>query len=164
MILKALKDEGIELSEIDAVSGRGVGLYACAGGTYKIDDLVFEHAKNDVAGIHHPATLGIVISYKLGKQLGIPAFYVNPMPTDELCDEARVTGIPGIYRTARSHPLNQKQVAIHHSEKMGVKYEDSNCHPAFGRWNQHYGTLSWKNDRHQPRWRWSGTDVSEPFR
>ena len=126
MILKALKDEGIELSEIDAVSGRGVGLYACAGGTYKIDDLVFEHAKNDVAGIHHPATLGIVISYKLGKQLGIPAFYVNPMPTDELCDEARVTGIPGIYRTARSHPLNQKQVAIHHSEKMGVKYEDSN--------------------------------------
>ena len=126
MILKALKDEGIELSEIDAVSGRGVGLYACAGGTYKIDDLVFEHAKNDVAGIHHPATLGIVISYKLGKQLGIPAFFVNPMPTDELCDEARVTGIPGIYRAARSHPLNQKQVALHHSEEMGVKYEDSN--------------------------------------
>lgn len=126
MILAALKENGIELSELDAISGRGVGLYPCAGGTYKIDDLVYEHAKNDIAGINHPATLGIVISYKMGKQLGIPAFFVNPMPTDELCDEARMTGIPGIYRKPRSHPLNQKQVGIHHSDLMGVKYEKSN--------------------------------------
>ena len=48
------------------------------------------------------------------------------MPTDELCDEARMTGIRGIYRPAKGHPLNQKQVAIHHSELMGRKYEDSN--------------------------------------
>lgn len=59
------------------------------------------------------------MSYKLGQELNIPAFFVNPMPTDELCDMARVTGIPGIYRPAKSHPLNQKQVAIHHSELMG---------------------------------------------
>ncbi|MDY3746253.1 MAG: butyrate kinase [Lachnospiraceae bacterium] len=126
MIMEALKEEGIELSSLDAVSGRSVGLYPCTGGTYKIDELVYEHAKADVAGIRHPASLGIIISYKLGKQLGIPAFFVNPMPTDELCDEARVTGIPGIYRPAKSHPLNQKQVAIHHSELMGKKYEESN--------------------------------------
>ena len=66
------------------------------------------------------------MSYKLGQELNIPAFFVNPMPTDELCDMARVTGIPGIYRPAKSHPLNQKQVAIHHSELMGKKYEDCN--------------------------------------
>ena len=126
MIMKALKEEGVELSSIDAVAGRGVGLYACAGGTYQIDELAYEHAKQDIAGIHHPAILGIVMSYKLGRQLGIPAFFVNPMPTDELCDEARMTGIPGIYRAARSHPLNQKQVAIRHSERMGKKYEESN--------------------------------------
>ena len=94
MICKALEEEGIALSDLDAVSGRGVGLYPCAGGTYKIDELAYEHA--------------------------------NPMPTDELCDMARVTGIPGIYRPAKSHPLNQKQVAIHHSELMGKKYEDCN--------------------------------------
>ena len=33
MILRALKEEGIELSEIDAVSGRGVGLYSSSGNT-----------------------------------------------------------------------------------------------------------------------------------
>lgn len=126
MILDALKEEGIELSKIDAIAGRGVGLYACEGGTYKIDELAYEHAKNDVNGIHHPASLGIVMSYKLSKQLNVPAFFVNPMPTDELCDEARMTGIKGIYRPAKGHPLNQKQVAIHHSELMGRKYEESN--------------------------------------
>lgn len=126
MIMESLEDAGIEISSLDAVSARGVGLYACAGGTYQIDKLAYEHAKSDVGQIHHPATLGIVIAYKLGQQLEIPAFFVNPMPTDELCDEARVTGIPGIYRTARSHPLNQKQVAIHHSEIVGSKYEESN--------------------------------------
>ena len=100
MIRKALEEEGIALSDLDAVSGRGVGLYPCAGGTYKIDELAYEHAKNDVGGIRHPASLGIIMSYKLGQELNIPAFFVNPMPTDELCDMARVTGIPGIYRPA----------------------------------------------------------------
>lgn len=57
--------------------------------------------KNDVGGIRHPASLGIIMSYKLGQELNIPAFFVNPMPTDELCDMARVTGIPGIYRPAK---------------------------------------------------------------
>lgn len=126
LILDMLKEEGIQPDELDAIAGRGVGLYPCAGGTYRIDDLVFDHAVKDVAEIHHPATLGIIISYKLSQKLGIPAFFVNPMPTDELCDEARVTGIPGIYRPAKSHPLNQKQVAIHHSQLMGTKYEESN--------------------------------------
>ena len=94
MIRKALEEEGIALSDLDAVAGRGVGLYPCAGGTYKIDELAYEHAKNDVGGIRHPASLGIIMSYKLGQELNIPAFFVNPMPTDELCDMARVTGIP----------------------------------------------------------------------
>ncbi|MCR5666192.1 MAG: butyrate kinase [Eubacterium sp.] len=126
MILDVLEENNIQLSEIDAISGRGVGLYPCAGGTYKIDELVYEHAKADVSGIRHPASLGIIISYKMSQKLGIPAFYVNPMPTDELCDNARITGIPGIYRPAKAHPLNQKQVAIHHSELFGKKYEESN--------------------------------------
>ena len=89
LIQEALRESGIDLSTVDAVVGRGVGLYACEGGTYEIDDLAFDHATRDVAGIHHPATLGIQIAYKFGKMLGKPAFFVNPMPVDELCDEAR---------------------------------------------------------------------------
>ncbi len=126
LIKDALKENEVDLSKIDAVVGRGVGLYACEGGTYLIDDLAYDHATRDVAEIHHPATLGIKIAYQFSKELGVPAYFVNPMPIDEMCDLARMTGVKGIYRPARSHPLNQKQTAIHHSELMGVKYEDSN--------------------------------------
>ena len=125
-IEQALKDADIDLTKVDAVVGRGVGLYPCEGGTYKIDDLVYDHATRDVAGRHHPATLGIKIAYRFAKQLQVPAFFVNPMPTDEACDEARMTGVKGLYRQPNSHALNQKQVAIHHSELMGKKYEDCN--------------------------------------
>ncbi len=126
LIKEALAKENVDLNQVDAVVGRGVGLYACEGGTYEIDDLVVEHATKDVAEIHHPATLGIQIAAELAKEIGVPAYYVNPMPVDELCDEARMTGVKGLYRAARSHPLNQKQVGIHHSELMGKKYEDCN--------------------------------------
>lgn len=126
LIQKALEEGNVDLADIDAIVGRGVGLYACEGGTYEIDDLAYEHADKDVAKIHHPATLGIKIAYRLGKMLGKPAFFVNPMPIDEMCDVARMTGVKGLYRPARSHPLNQKQVAIRHSERTGRKYEESN--------------------------------------
>lgn len=37
-----------------------------------------------------------------------------------------MTGIRGLYRPSHAHPLNMKQVAIHHSELMGKRYEDCN--------------------------------------
>ena len=49
LIQEALRESGIDLSTVDAVVGRGVGLYACEGGTYEIDDLAFDHATRDVA-------------------------------------------------------------------------------------------------------------------
>lgn len=125
-ILKMLEDENINLDKIDAVSGRGVGVRSCTGGTYIINDRARDDALNDVEGINHPATLGIVLSYNFGKKLGKPAYFVNPMNTDELCDSARITGVKGLYRPAHSHPLNSKQVGIHHSEIRGRRYEDCN--------------------------------------
>jgi len=125
-ILDALAEAQIELTSIDAISGRGVGIHSCVGGTYRIDDLACDHAARDVEGIHNPACLGIVLAYRLGQRLGKPSFFVNPMNTDELCDEARMTGVKGLYRPARAHVLNSKQVAIHHSELQGKNYSDCN--------------------------------------
>lgn len=126
MVLDALAEANIALDSIDAISGRGVGIQDCVGGTYLINEKAVEDAQNDVAHIHHPAILGIVISAHLGSRLGVPAYFVNPMNTDELCDEARVTGIKGLYKKARCHMLNMKQVAIHHSELNGWRYEEKN--------------------------------------
>ena len=125
-ILQMLKENNVNLQEIDAVSGRGVGVHACAGGTYRIDDIAYDHAINDAAHIHHAATLGIVLSKMIADELGVPAYFVNPMSTDELCDQARMTGVKGLYRPSHAHPLNMKQVAIRHSASHGKRYEDCN--------------------------------------
>lgn len=125
-IFQVLEEHHVDISAIDAVSGRGVGVYSCEGGTYLIDELAYEHALHDAAGICHAATLGIVLAKMIADKLGKPAYFVNPMSTDELCDAARVTGVKGLYRPSHAHPLNMKQVAIHHSELMGKRYEDCN--------------------------------------
>lgn len=125
-IMEVLVQRGVNLSEIDAVSGRGVGVHSCEGGTYLIDDLVYDHAYNDVIKINHVATLGIILAKRIADKLGKPAYFVNPVSTDELWDVARVTGVKGLYRPSRAHPLNMKQVAIRHSKLQGKRYEDCN--------------------------------------
>lgn len=125
-ILDVLAQHGVALEEIDAVSGRGVGVHSCEGGTYLIDNLVYDHAAGDVIKINHVATLGIILAKRIADKLGKPAYFVNPVSTDELCDEARMTGVKGVYRPSRAHPLNMKQVAIRHSKLQGKRYEDCN--------------------------------------
>ena len=43
-IMDILTENGIDLGAIDAVSGRGVGVHPCVGGTYLIDSLAYDHA------------------------------------------------------------------------------------------------------------------------
>lgn len=125
-IYDLLAEEGIDVAEIDAVAGRGVGVHACLGGTYEINDVAYDHALNDAEGINHPATLGIVLSKQIGDELGVRSFFVNPMSIDEFSEEARMTGVKGLYRVSHGHPLNQKQVAIKHSASQGKRYEECN--------------------------------------
>lgn len=125
-IFQMLEEHEVDLKAIHGVAGRGVGVYSCEGGTYTIDELAYDHACHDAAGIRHAATLGIVMAKDIADQLGVPAYFVNPMSTDELCDEARMTGVKGVYRPSHAHPLNMKQVAIHHSKLQGKRYGDCN--------------------------------------
>ena len=126
-IFDYLENAGIDIADIDAVSARGVSVAACEGGTYEINDLMYDHSYNNYIKMeHHPAVYAVAMGKHIADKLGVPAFSVNPMPTDEFIDEARITGVTGIYRPSRLHSLNLKQVAIHHSESMGKKYEESN--------------------------------------
>ena len=130
-ILKALKDEGIDLSSFDAFVGRGGGLLAVEGGTYKINDILLDHAERGANGIQHPAQLGSQLANGFAVQYGKPAFVVNPPDTDEIILEARMTGLKGVYRNVHLHALNLKETAIRHSAANGWKYEDKNyivCH------------------------------------
>jgi len=131
LIEQALAENGVELASIDAFVGRGGGLLPLPGGTYEVDDVLLDHATRGANGVQHPAQLGPQITHVFAGRVGRPAFVVNPPDTDELCDEARMTGVRGVYRHVHLHALNLKEAAIRHAASAGRAYEECRfvvCH------------------------------------
>lgn len=131
LIEQALAENGVELASIDAFVGRGGGLLPLPGGTYEVDDVLLDHATRGANGVQHPAQLGPQIARAFAGRVGKPAFVVNPPDTDELCDEARMTGARGVYRRVHLHALNLKETAIRHAASAGRAYEECRfvvCH------------------------------------
>lgn len=122
---KALAQAGVTLDGVEAVAGRGGGLAPLAGGTFKAEGLLLEHARIGFAAMH-PATLGAQLADLYAADLGVKAYVVNPPDVDELQASARFTGVKGLYRQSRGHPLNQKEVAHRYAATLGKEYEDVN--------------------------------------
>ena len=129
-IIHELEARGQDISTCDAFSGRGGGIVPCEGGTYEINNLLFQHAK-ECHTVRHPACLGPVLAKYFADTYHAKAFVVNPPDTDEFILEARITGWKGVYRESKIHALNQKEIGIRYAASKGKKYEDLNlviCH------------------------------------
>ncbi len=131
-ILKALQTHSVNLSTIDAFVGRGGGLVSVEGGVYEINSVLLSDARRGANGVQHPAQLGSQLAEEFSQMAGgKKAYVVNPPDTDEFCDNARMTGIKGIYRASHLHALNLKETAIRHAHELGKAYEECNfivCH------------------------------------
>lgn len=130
-IVSLLQENNISLEGISACVGRGGGLLAIEGGTYKVEDILLDHATRGANGVQHPAQLGPQLANEFSREYGCPAFVVNPPDVDELQDLARLTGLKGVYRGVHLHALNLKETAIRHANSEGKKYEEQNyvvCH------------------------------------
>lgn len=125
MILKMVAQAGFSLEGVDAFAGRGGSLVALEGGTYPVNEKILEHARTCYT-IKHPAALGSQIADALARRYGAKAFVVNPPDVDEFIDEARITGLKGLYRESRGHPLNHKEVAMRHAASVGKRYDEMN--------------------------------------
>lgn len=129
-ILAELEKAGQTIENCDAFAGRGGGLVSCLGGTYTVNDTLYEHARVGFT-VKHPACLGPQLAKYFADLYGAKAFVVNPPDVDEFLESARMTGWKGIYRESRIHALNQKEIGIRYAESIGNKYEDLNliiCH------------------------------------
>ena len=131
LIKEFLDKNGIDLSGLDAVVGRGGASMPCSGGTYEANDLLIHDNVNAVSGVDHPANLGLPLAARIQSEYGGRVFMVDSPKTDEFCDLARITGVPGIYRTSSTHALNIKGTVRMHCRRNNVRYEDGNyivCH------------------------------------
>jgi butyrate kinase len=125
MILDILKEEGYSLTDFDAICGRGGLFKHIPSGTYLVNDAVIRDILHPPYG-EHAANLGAYIAKSLADQVGIPAFFVDPVSTDELSPLARYSGLKGIERESFFHALNQKSVARRTARELGRAYEDLN--------------------------------------
>jgi butyrate kinase len=125
VILETLNANGINITKLSAVVGRGGLLKPMEGGTYRVNDKMLEDLTGAVMG-QHASNLGAIIANEIASQLGITAFIVDPVVVDEMDEIARISGMPEIKRISIFHALNQKAVARRVAADLNKKYEDMN--------------------------------------
>ncbi len=125
VILNVLKEKNFDIKTLDAVVGRGGMLKPIPGGTYAVTEELLEDLKVGVQG-QHASNLGGILSNEIAKEIGVPAFIVDPVVVDELEDIARYSGVPELPRKSKFHALNQKAVAKRYGKESGKGYENLN--------------------------------------
>ena len=125
IILETLNTNGINITKLSAVVGRGGLLRPMEGGTYPVNKKMIEDVTIAAMG-QHASNLGAVIANEIASQLNIPSFIVDPVVVDEMEPIARISGMPEIERMSIFHALNQKAVARRASKDLGKSYEEVN--------------------------------------
>ncbi len=124
-ILEALDEEGMNVSNLAAVCGRGGLLRPIEGGTYHVNHAMLKDLKNGFSG-QHASNLGGILAHEIAGALNIPAFIVDPVVVDELEPIARISGFSTIERKSIFHALNHKAVARTYAAKTSRTYEELN--------------------------------------
>ena len=125
VILTALNDNGINLTKLSAVVGRGGLLKPIKGGTYAVNEKMLVDLKEAVRG-EHASNLGGMIASEIANHLNIPSFIVDPVVVDEMQAVARISGMPEIERISIFHALNQKAVARRYADENHKRYDEIN--------------------------------------
>ncbi len=125
VILETLDYEGINISKLSAVCGRGGLLKPIEGGTYEVNEPMLNDLKIGFNG-EHASNLGGILANEIAGGLNIPAFIVDPVVVDELDEVARFSGVPEIPRKSIFHALNQKAVARKAADELKKPYEEAN--------------------------------------
>ncbi|MDR1481152.1 MAG: butyrate kinase [Synergistaceae bacterium] len=132
IIEAALREGGIDFSEIDLYSGRGGGQMPLEGGVYEVNDrLLADAARRTRGSAGHPAMLGSQICAAYAKKYGKKAYVANSPDTDEFQDLARITGFKDLHRKSHVHALNHKEISLRYCKREGLVYDQVNlivCH------------------------------------
>ncbi|MFZ2958112.1 MAG: butyrate kinase [Candidatus Ozemobacteraceae bacterium] len=126
LIINWLNENKLQLKDIDCFVGRGGFVDPIPSGAYKVDALMLEHLRLQKNG-KHPCNLGGLIAHALAEEIGSDqAYIVDPVVVDEMCELARISGMPEISRLSKVHTLNHKAVGQLYAESIQREYKDLN--------------------------------------
>lgn len=124
-VMMFLSEAGITPEDISIVASRGGLLHPVEGGTYLINDDMLLDLTSGKYG-DHASNLSGILAAEFSKNHGIEAVITDPVVVDELCNEAKYTGLKNVKRTSIFHALNQKAAARKYADSVGQTYENLN--------------------------------------
>lgn len=119
-----LRRKNIDPKTLDYIVSRGGGGGNLRSGAYKIEQGLVQHCYE--YEIPHASSLGPVIAYRMGTDLGIPAFIYDGEGVNEFCDLAILSGFKEFPCSPGSHTLNAKAAARAAAAKLGRPMEELN--------------------------------------
>lgn len=134
LILAHLREQGFDLEAFDAVVGRGGLVKPLQGGTYAVNEQMLEDLRSCAYGFH-VCNLGGMIASQIAKEVGMPAFVVDPPVIDEMTKLAKLSGHPDYPRRPLFHALNQKAIAKRFASEIDIPYDSLRlivCHMGGG--------------------------------
>lgn len=122
-ILKELTNQGILLSSISAVVGRGGLMKPVQSGAYRVNEAMKSDLQNSPK--YHASNLGAWLADDLAKRSNAESFVYDPVSVDEMWDLARLTGVLGVERSSVGHVLNMRAVARQWAKDNNKSYENA---------------------------------------
>jgi len=123
LMLDKLNADGIDLSDLSAVVGRGGLVRPLESGVYEVNDRLISDLKSPHRA-EHASNLGGVIAHEIAAGIaGCKAFIADPIVVDEMDDVARISGLPEIPRRSMFHALNHKAIGRKYAAANGTSYE-----------------------------------------
>ncbi|MFO7889215.1 MAG: butyrate kinase [bacterium] len=116
----------LNLSDLNAVVGRGGPFKPLKSGTYKISNDVLEDVRNGKVQAEHISNIGVLLAHEIAEKASIPSFFVDPVSVDEFEPVARISGIPELERKSLLHALNVKATAHIAAREMGKSLDTLN--------------------------------------
>ena len=133
-IAQVLKEQGMDSIKFDGIAGRGGLLGAMQGGTWNVTDAMLRDLASAKYG-EHPCNLGAPLALAFAKEHGVHAYIVDPVVTDEMDAQARISGLPELPRRSVFHALSHRAAARKAAEQLGTEYSKCRflvCHMGGG--------------------------------
>ena len=93
-------------------------------GAYAVNDSMVDDIMNRPA-VFHPGNLAILYVREIADKYGIPAIAFDSASENERWEVTKVTGLPEIRRSGKTHTLNMREVAMEYCEQNGIDYAQS---------------------------------------
>jgi butyrate kinase len=109
--------------KVVGVVGRGGIVKPVDGGTYRLSESFLQDAKECTYG-EHASNLGGLLADRLKAEYGLKDSYtVDPVSCANMLPKSEISGVPGIVRDGRGHPLNMKMTARKIAKKQNIPFE-----------------------------------------